>query len=111
MLLVGAIVLAIFWLPTPWGIAAIVGAAAIELAEVALWVWWSGRRRPAVGVEALPGRVGTVVSPCAPLGGVRVDGELWRARSDTPLSAGERVVIAAVDPDLTLHVRPFAADA
>ena len=110
MLLAGAILLAIFWLPAPWGLAVVIGAAAVELAEVGVWVWWSRRGRPAVGAEALPGRVGTVVAAGAPVGRVRVDGELWSARSEAPLAAGDRVVVVSVGPDLALHVRPFRAD-
>lgn len=110
VLLAGAILLAIFWLPAPWGVVVVIGAAAVELAEVGLWVWWSRRRRPVVGAEALPGRSGTVVAARAPVGRVRIDGELWRARSDAPLEAGDRVVVIAVEPDLTLHVRPFRAE-
>ena len=104
MLLVGAILLAVFWLPPPWGVLVIAAAAAVELAEVGLYVWWSRRRRPVAGADALPGRVATVVSACEPLGLVRVEGELWRARSDAPAAVGERVRIRDVEPDLTLHV-------
>jgi hypothetical protein len=32
--------------------------------------------------------------------------ELWRARSDQPVESGRRVVIRAVEPDLTLMVEP-----
>ena len=110
VLLVGAILLAIFWLPAPWGVVAVIGAAAVELAEVGLWLRWSRRRRPVAGAEALAGRPGTVVAALAPVGQVRVDGELWRARADVRVAAGDRVLVVAVEPDLTLHVRPFRAD-
>ena len=110
MLLAGAILAAIFWLPAPWGLVVVVSAAAVELAEVALWVWWSRRGRPAVGAEALVGRTGAVVSAGPAVASVRVEGELWRARSDTPLEAGDRVVVVAVEAGLTLLVRPFRAD-
>ncbi len=110
MLLAGAILAAIFWLPAPWGVVAVVSAAVVELAEVALWVWWSRRGRPAVGAEAFVGRTGAVVSAGPTVASVRVDGELWRARSDAPVEAGDRVVVVAVEAGLTLHVRPFRAD-
>ncbi|MFN2471812.1 MAG: NfeD family protein [Gaiellaceae bacterium] len=111
MLLVLAVVAALFWLPTGWGIAAIVGGAAVELAEIAGWVWLSRRRRPVTGVEALAGRVGAAVSACAPRGQVRVDGELWNARSEPPAAAGEQVVVVEVEDGLTLVVRPISAPA
>ncbi len=111
MLLVFAIVVALLWLPPGWGIAAIAVAAVVEIAEIGAWVWYSKRRRPVTGVEALPGTVGTVVRAFSPDGEVRVEGELWRARSESPLAIGEQVVVERVEPGLTLLVKPFPRDA
>jgi membrane protein implicated in regulation of membrane protease activity len=105
MLLLLALVAAIFWLPTPWGVAAVVGAALWEIAEVGLFVWYSRRRKASIGAEALPGATGTVVVACRPLGQVRVAGELWRARCEEGADAGERVVVEALAPELELLVR------
>jgi membrane protein implicated in regulation of membrane protease activity len=105
MLLLLAILAAIFWLPSPWSYVAVAGAAVYEVAELAVLVWYSRRRRATTGAEALPGSVGIVVVPCRPLGQIRVAGELWRARCEEGADPGENVVVEALGPDLTLLVR------
>ena len=52
-----AILLAVFVLDEPVGLA-IVGGGAIEVGEAWLWWRWTHRRRPVVGAEALVGAVG-----------------------------------------------------
>ena len=55
-------------------------------------------KRPVVtGGEALIGAEGEAVSWHEGEGRVRVKGEIWLARSDTPLAAGSRVKIVARD--------------
>jgi len=105
MLLLLAIVAAVFWLPAPWSYVALVLAAVVEAAEVGVYVWYSKRRRATTGAEALVGAAGTVVEACIPLGRVRVVGELWRARCAEGAEVGEMVVVEALGPDLTLLVR------
>jgi membrane protein implicated in regulation of membrane protease activity len=107
VLLVAAIVAAIFWLPTAWGIAAVLVAGVLELAEVGLWIWYSKRRRPTTGVEALVGAVGVAVTPCKPEGRVRVLGELWSAVCSEGAQAGQRVVVERVEDGLILAVTPL----
>lgn len=60
---------------------------------------WKARQEPvAVGVEALAGRTGTVVTDLAPEGTVRVGGELWTAKAvDGPIRVGEEIEIVAVE--------------
>ena len=105
MLLVGAILLAIFVLPSPWGVVAIVGGAVGEAAEAAVWLWLSRRRRAVTGAEALVGTPALVVEPCRPEGFVRIAGELWRARCDAGADRGKTVVVERVE-GLTLVVGP-----
>ncbi|HSL66050.1 MAG TPA: NfeD family protein [Gaiellaceae bacterium] len=105
MLLVGAILLAVFVLPAPWSYVAVVAAAVVEVGEVWFWLWYTRRRGPSVGVETLVGRVGEVVTACRPRGQVRLDGELWNAICAAGASAGERVRVREVR-GLTLHVEP-----
>ena len=105
MLLVGAVLLAVFVLPSPWGTVAVATAAVVELAEVFFWVWLSKRASVRVGPEALIGARGQVVVDCKPEGQVRVEGELWRARCEAGAGAGERVRITALE-GLTLVVEP-----
>ncbi len=99
MLLLGAILLAIFVLPSPWGIVAVVCGGLIDIGESLVLLRWSRRRRAATGAEALVGRTAVVSS----LGQVKVAGELWEARSTEPLAVGEEVEVTAVE-GLTLEV-------
>jgi membrane protein implicated in regulation of membrane protease activity len=99
MLLLGAILLAIFVLPSPWGIVAVVGGGLIDIAESLVLLKWSRRRRAATGIEVLIGKTAVVTSPTQ----VRVAGEIWEARSDRVLVPGDEVVVQAVE-GLTLFV-------
>jgi membrane protein implicated in regulation of membrane protease activity len=104
VLLVIAIVAALFWLPRAWGIAAVLLAGVIELAEIGFWIWYSKRRRATTGAEGLVGAVGVAVTPLDSEGQVRVAGELWRATSAEGVPAGERVVVEGLEDGLTLIV-------
>jgi membrane protein implicated in regulation of membrane protease activity len=105
VILVGAIFLALFVLPSPWGLIAVLGALVVEVGETAFWIWLSKRRRPQVGAEALIGASAEVVTPCRPLGTVRVAGELWRARCEQGADRGDTVRVKSMD-GLTLDVEP-----
>lgn len=107
MLLLGAILLAVFVLPAPWGLPVILLAAVVEVAETAFWLWYSRRRRARMGPETLIGATAQVVTPCLPLGQVRVQGELWRARCEAGANVGEEVRILALE-GLTLVVERAA---
>jgi membrane-bound serine protease (ClpP class) len=66
------------------------------------------RRRPLVsGEEQLPGAVAVVTDEFDGAGRVRLHGESWRARSDSPLQAGQRVEVIKRD-GLVLMVRPLS---
>ena len=78
---------------------------AIDTAEVLFFRSWSRRRRATVGVETLVGRRAVVVKSLAPTGQVKLDGELWAARSATLLEPGSAVVVERVD-GLLLDVVP-----
>jgi membrane protein implicated in regulation of membrane protease activity len=101
MALIGALFLAIFVLPHPWGLVAVSVGAAIEVAESLLWVRWSARRRAQVGAETLIGAEAEVRSRDL----VFVKGELWRAHGAERLEPGARVRILALH-GLTLVVEP-----
>jgi membrane protein implicated in regulation of membrane protease activity len=105
MLLLGGILLAVFVVPWPWGIATVLGGGLLDIGESLLLLRWSRRRRSPVGAEALVGQRAVVTSPTQ----VRVAGELWEARSVEPLVAGEEVEVLGVR-GLTLEVsRPSRA--
>jgi membrane protein implicated in regulation of membrane protease activity len=106
LLLLLAIVLAIFVLSKPWGVVAVVVAVAIEVVEIGVFRWWSQRRRAGVGLETLLGRRAVVMTALAPVGQVKIDGEVWGARCEVFVDPGTHVVVQGVD-DLTLVVEPL----
>ena len=105
MLTIAAIVLAFTVLPSPWGVVAVAGAAVVDIAETVALIVWSKRRRATVGAETLVGRAATVVTAVAPRGQVKIDGEVWDARSTTVLVPGDEAVVTAID-GLVLDVEP-----
>lgn len=107
MLTIIAVILAFTVLPSPWGVVAVVSAAAIDVVEVRFFARWSKRRRAAVGAETLVGRTAVVVRVLAPRGQVRVDGEIWEARAGGggDLPPGAEVVVTGRD-GLVLEVEP-----
>ncbi len=108
MLLVLAILAAIFWLPTGWGIVVVAVATVVEFAEVGFWFWFSRRRGAVTGAEALPGSRGIVVAACRPEGQVRVDGELWRALCEEGADPGDEIVVERLETGLLLVVTKAA---
>ncbi len=100
-----AVILAFTVLPSPWGVVAVLSAAAIDVAEVTFFARWSKRRRSTVGAETLVGRRAVVVRGLAPRGQVRIDGELWEARTSGDVEPGEEVVVTGRD-GLVLEVEP-----
>lgn len=101
MLALGAVLLALFVVPSPWGPALVALAAAVDLAETVVLVRWSRRLPPVVGIEALVGRTGVATTLLAPTGRVRLDGALWAARlasgAPGPLEPGADVVVERID--------------
>ena len=105
MAILVALLLALFVLPSPWGVLAVAGAAVLDTAESLFWIRWSRRRRAAVGAESLVGRRAVAVGALTPEGQVKLDGELWRARCAGYAAPGTPVVVTGLDA-LTLLVEP-----
>jgi len=63
----------------------------------------SRRRRAVTGPEGMVGKVVEVRRWSGREGTVSVDGELWQARSRTPLAAGDEATVVAIS-NLTLQV-------
>jgi membrane protein implicated in regulation of membrane protease activity len=105
MLLIGAIALAVFVLPPGWGIAIVVLAMVIEVAEVGFWIRFLRRYRVRTGIEGLIGSPAEVIETCDPRGRVRFRGEIWNARCSSRAEVGDRVIVEAVH-GLTLEVNP-----
>jgi membrane protein implicated in regulation of membrane protease activity len=104
MFLVLALLLLIF-LPYPWNLAGALASSLVGAVEVLFWERRMRSKPVQAGHEALVGATGEAVAPLAPLGQVRVKGELWQAHSSTPIERGARVEVVAID-DLRLEVRP-----
>jgi membrane-bound serine protease (ClpP class) len=105
MILLLAILLAIFVLPSPWGVIVVALGVVGEIGEI---VW--GRRlakrwRPKTGSEAMIGKRAKVVAECRPEGQVRIHGELWAARCEAGADIGETVLVERID-ELVLVVVP-----
>ncbi len=105
MLFTIALVLAIFVLPSPWGLVAVAVGATLDIAETFVFMRWSKRRRATVGVDALVGKVGIASTDLWPEGQMKLDGEIWKARCAGGCNVGTRVVVRAVE-GLTLVVDP-----
>ncbi len=105
MILVGAVLLAVFVLPPAWGVAAVAAAAAIEVVEIAVFIRLSRRWRIQAGAETLIGARAVTASACRPHGQVRLQGELWQARCRDGVDAAEAVRVVARE-GLVLVVEP-----
>ncbi len=105
MLFLIGLLLALFVLPSPWGLVAVAMGAMLEIAETATFIWWSKRRKAAVGVEALVGKKGVAAGDLWPDGQVRINGEIWNARCDGGCDVGTEIVVRAVR-GLMLEVEP-----
>ena len=105
MLFLGAIFLALFVVPAPWGLVLVSIAAVVEIAETFFWIRFSQRRRIQAGAETLVGARAEVVTALAPVGQVRIAGELWQARSEGRAEPGAPVRVVGRE-GLTLLVEP-----
>lgn len=97
MLLLLGIVLAVFVLPSPWGLVAVAIGATLELAETSIFIWWSKQRNASVGVESLVGKRGVAIDALWPEGQIRVGGEIWKARCAGGCDPGSSVVVRRID--------------
>jgi membrane-bound serine protease (ClpP class) len=105
VLLLIAILLAVFVLPSPWGLVAVAVGAILEIVETGVFVWWSKRMRARVGVDSMVGKQGVAVGDLWPDGQVRVNGEIWKARCDGGCDAGTPIVVRGIE-GLMLEVEP-----
>ena len=106
MLIIVAFLLLLL-LPTPWNIVGFLVVIPLWILELLAWNRSMKGRRKAVGAQTLLGREAVVMTACRPLGQVRIDGEIWKARCDA--GAGEGDTVRIVDRDnLALIVEPTA---
>jgi membrane protein implicated in regulation of membrane protease activity len=114
MLTLVALVVALLFLPSPWNVVLVLGAATVDIIETGVLVWWSRRRRrlsrSMVGAEAIVGQTGIALGRLDPaafetVGQVRVGAEIWSARSAEPIEPGAAITISSID-GLVLDVEP-----
>ncbi|HEY7197831.1 MAG TPA: NfeD family protein [Gaiellaceae bacterium] len=105
MLLIGAVIVAVLFLPSPWGVVLVIVGGLVEIGEATFWYRFSRRHRARVGAETLVGSVATVTEPCHPVGQARLVGELWEARCEAGADRGDKVRVVALD-GLALVVEP-----
>jgi membrane-bound serine protease (ClpP class) len=92
-------------LPDPWNVVGGLVSLACGVVEITYWQRRMRRVKVATGVDNLIGATGEVATPLAPVGQIRVLGELWEARSSSELPAGTIVRVLALN-GLTLDVEP-----
>jgi membrane-bound serine protease (ClpP class) len=56
------------------------------------------------GIQTLIGEIGVSRTDINPEGTVFVHGEYWRARSEQPIPAGQRISVRGVEDNLILEV-------
>lgn len=104
MSLVVALLLAVFVLPSPWGLLLVLAALALEVFEIR-WGLRLARGRSSVGVQTLIGKRAQAATDLTPSGQVLIEGERWAAHSTRAVAAGTTVEVLAVD-GLRLEVEP-----
>ena len=104
--LIVSILLALFILPSPWGLIVVICGALIEIVEIT-WGLKLARKRSTLGSPTLIGREAIVVRELDPVGQVTIDGERWKARCATGAALNARVVIEKIE-GLTLEVRVYS---
>jgi len=70
------------------------------------WFIKNRKKRSICGVTGMLGKVAEVKQWETSEGRVFVNGELWKAVSDVPLSTGDKAIIQSVE-GLTLRVKPL----
>jgi membrane protein implicated in regulation of membrane protease activity len=107
MALTVAVLLALFVLPWPLNLVAVVAGVGVEAAELTWGLRLARRWRPQTGAEAMIGQTAEVVVACRPHGHARIAGELWEAWCDEGADVGDRVRIERLE-GLTLIVTQTA---
>jgi membrane-bound serine protease (ClpP class) len=106
MFLLLALLLLTFF-PSPWDLVGALVSLVLFAGEVLYWQRRMQSREVQTGVENLRGSIGTVAKPLAPVGQIRVHGELWEARSTRTVPSGSSVRVVSVD-GLVLGVEPHS---
>src|SRR5687768_1604763 len=76
--------------------AAIAIVAGIEIAEIFIWLRWR-KVKSTMGAEGIVGMTGRVLTDLNPTGQVRLKGQIWKATASGGATAGDDVVVDAVE--------------
>ena len=105
MIFLTGVLVAAFVVADEWRLPVVIGFAILEVAETTITWRLSRRGKPKVGPETLIGALGMATTDCRPAGTVRVAGELWQARCESGVGAGQRIrvrgrqgLILLIDP-------------
>lgn len=75
-----------------------------------VWVFRTGTRAlapaPFAGLPSMTSLKGIAINDLKPKGTIKIKGEIWHARSEIPVEAGQEVIVVS-DEGMTLIVRPF----
>ena len=82
MFIIIALLLALLFLPSPWGLIVIAGAVVCETTLAVVGIRYTKRRRAQVGAQTLIGETVEVITALAPTGHVMHGAEIWRAHSE-----------------------------
>jgi membrane protein implicated in regulation of membrane protease activity len=94
-LVIGTI-LSFLFLDPPWRYLVLVPLAGWEAFEIWIWLRWR-RVRSITGSDALVGATGRALTDCAPVGQVRVKGQIWKATCPEGVEAGTDVVVTSYE--------------
>lgn len=97
------LMLPVFWLLPLTLAGPVYGAASAFAGVVYYYTWETGRRPVVIGRERLGGATGKVLETVGALR-IRVDGEIWRARSTSELTVGDTVLVDELNNGLILGV-------
>jgi membrane protein implicated in regulation of membrane protease activity len=78
-------------LPSPWNIVGFAASLVVAIGEVGFWQRKVRGQGRVVDADALIGKDAIVLTPCAPYGQVRVDGEIWAATCEGGAQPGDAV--------------------
>jgi len=79
-----------------WTVGSVAAGAGLLMAFLTRRVIWAHRQRVTTGGEGLLGELGNAITDLEPEGKVFVHGEIWNARSASPVARGRRVKVVRV---------------
>ena len=97
--------LAILFLDPPWRWIVIGCLLATDVVQISVWLKWR-KKKSITGAESMVGDTGRAVTGLDPEGQVKVRGQIWTARSNEHVEAGDDVTVTAVN-GMKLEVAPL----